>query len=426
MKMGIENSGRTAANWLHWIEPWYLVYALLAVAAAGVIPVLLPLAVSQSGDAAEVGLVMAAVSLGGLSAPLWGVLTDRYRLHRWVLIIGLFLTTSGLAAFAFTARPFLWFLLALVMSIGIAGSSTVANLFVVEAHPEQEWDERIGWLQTSYGLGQVLGLLFAGILSTIDLRTGLLATASLTGLAILLGWLTTRTLNLQSTRKPLLLHAARHAEGTIHSPQRSFHRVSLKGIREIGKVLRSRLGLFLITWFLAFAGSAAVFSQYPLLMEKVFRITPDISSTAFAIMAGLGLMLYTPSGRWSEHFGSARVLRVSMAIRLLAFMILFVLGLVNLGSRSWLALLAFALVVLAWSLMSVSGTDLAARLSTVGEGEGMGIFNAVTALAGVIGAILGGWAAGNWGYDASSIVAVTGLALSLILSAVLVREESRK
>jgi hypothetical protein len=32
--------------------------------------------------------------------------------------------------------------------IGVAGATTVANLFVVEVHPEAEWDERIAWLYT--------------------------------------------------------------------------------------------------------------------------------------------------------------------------------------------------------------------------------------------------------------------------------------
>ena len=83
-------------SWRTWIEPWYFVYAILGAIIAGLIPVLLPLRVGQAGTPAQVGWVMAAVSLGGLSAPLWGVLTDRYRLHRWVLIIGLFLTAFGL------------------------------------------------------------------------------------------------------------------------------------------------------------------------------------------------------------------------------------------------------------------------------------------------------------------------------------------
>ena len=412
-------------SWRTWIEPWYFVYAILGAIIAGLIPVLLPLRVGQTGTPAQVGWVMAAVSLGGLSAPLWGVLTDRYRLHRWVLVIGLFLTAFGLAAFAFSSQPAIWFGMALVLSVGAAGASTVANLFVVEMHPKPEWDERIGWLQTFYGLGQVVGLLLAGFLSKVDLHIGILTAAALSVAAVLLGWLTTKTPPKHPGKKPVLLHTARHAEWTIHSPQRFFHHLSLNGIKSLGVVLRSRFGLFLAVWLLTFAGSAAVFSQYPLLMQKVFGITPDISSVAFGVMAGLGLTLYTPAGNWSERFGSVPILRVSLVMRLVAFVGLLALGFTHFGFQGWLALVAFAFVVFAWSLMSVSGTALAADLSPVGEGEGIGIFNAVNALAGVVGAVLGGWVAGSWGYATTSIVAVAGVTSGLILSYLFRGKESK-
>jgi DHA1 family tetracycline resistance protein-like MFS transporter len=420
-----ETIEKTNVSWRKWIEPWYVVYAILGAIIAGLIPILLPLRVDQAGNPSQVGWVMAAVSLGGLSAPLWGTLTDRYHLHRWVLVIGLFLTALGLTAFAFSGQPAVWFGMALLLSIGAAGASTVANLFVVEMHPKSEWDERIGWLQTFYGLGQVFGLLLAGFLSKVNFHVSLLIAASLSAVSVLLAWLTTQTPPRYSGEKPVLLHTARHAEMTIPSPQRFFHHLSLKGIKQFGLVLRSRFGLFLAIWLLTFAGSAAVFSQYPLLMQKVFSIGPDISSVAFGIMAGLGLTLYTPAGNWSERFGSVPILRISLVMRLAAFVGLFALGFAHFGFQGWLALVAFAFVVFAWSLMSVSGTALAADLSPVGEGEGMGIFNAVNALAGVVGAALGGWVAGSWGYVTTSVVAVAGVTSGLILSLLFRGKESK-
>jgi DHA1 family tetracycline resistance protein-like MFS transporter len=404
------------AKWFRWVEPWYLVYALLGTIIAGLIPVLLPLRVDQSGNASQVGWVMAAVSLGGLSAPLWGSLADRFHLHRTTLIGGLLLTTLGLTAFALTSQPMLWFGLALLLSVGAAGASTVANLFVVEVHPKAEWDERIGWLQTFYGLGQVVGLFLAGFLSNVNLDTGLLIAAGMGAAAVILGWLTAKNPRNRPAEKPVLLHTARHTEATVHSPQRFFHHLSLKGIRQLVPVLRSRFGLFLAVWLLTFAGSATVFSQYPLLMKNLFGITADVSSMAFGVMAGLGLLLYSPAGNWSDKVGSVPVLRFSLVMRLVAFLGLFALGFTHFGIQGWLAMGAFALVVFAWSLMSVSGTALAADLSPVGEGEGIGIFNAVNALAGVIGAALGGWVASTWGYGATAVVAVVGVLGGFLLS----------
>ena len=74
----------TSNSWRRWVEPWYLTYALQGAVIAGLLPILLPLAASHAGNAASIGLVMAGLSLGGLTAPLWGSLADRYRLHRWL------------------------------------------------------------------------------------------------------------------------------------------------------------------------------------------------------------------------------------------------------------------------------------------------------------------------------------------------------
>jgi MFS family permease len=399
------------------VEPWYLAYALQGATVAGLTPILLPLAVSRTGNAAHIGLVMAAVSLGGLSAPLWGGLADRYRLHRWLLAGGLVLTAGSLAAFPFTTQPGVWFILALLQGIGAAAAATVANLFVVEGHPKREWDERIGWLQTFYGGGQVAGLLLAGALSATHLRTGLLVAAGLTALGALVGLSTAHTPpRPKRGPRPVLLHPARHGEWSLSSPQRLFHHLTARTLKVLGTALRSPFGLFLLAWLLAFGGSAAVFSLYPVLMQQLFGVAPGVSSSVFALAAGLGLLLYSPAGTWSDRWGPARVLRAGFGLRMLAVAGLLGLGLVQFGGASWLALGAFLLIVLSWSLLTVSGTALTAKLSPVGEGEGMGIYNAVTAVAGVLGSVLGGWAAGLWSYNAASAMAAGGVALGLLLS----------
>ena len=194
--------------WRKWVEPWYFSYALLGVMLAGLAPILLPLAVSRMGSPAEVGLVMAAFNLGGLAAPLWGGLADRYRLHRLLLVGGLLLAAIGMGLFAFSQSAGAWLALAIIQGVGVAAASTVANLFIVEQHDKSEWDVRIGWLQTFYGAGQVAGLLAAGLLSRSNLRMGLLVAAGVAAVAAVLGWLTTQTPPKKSETRPVLLHPA--------------------------------------------------------------------------------------------------------------------------------------------------------------------------------------------------------------------------
>jgi predicted MFS family arabinose efflux permease len=273
-------------------------------------------------------------------------------------------------------------------------------------------------LQTFYGGGQVGGLLLAGVLSATHLRAGLLAAAGLTFLGAVLGLATARTPpKPKEGARPVLLHPARHGEWSISSPQRLFHHLTARTLKVVRVAVRSPFGLFLLAWLLAFGGSAAVFTLYPVLMQQLFGVASGVSSSFFALAAGLGLLLYSPAGTWADRWGPARVLRAGFGLRLVAFAGLLGLGLMQFGVASWLALGAFGLVVLSWSLLTVSGTALTAKLSPVGEGEGMGLYNAVTAAAGVLGSALGGWVAGLWGYNAAAAMAACGAALGLLLAA---------
>ena len=209
------------------------------------------------------------------------------------------------------------------------------------------------------------------------------------------------------------------------SPQRMYHFLNLKGLQQLDKALKSSFGLFTALWFISFAGAAGVFSLFPVWMEKAYAVNSTVSSTGFALAAGLGLALYTPSGNWTRRFGAGPVLRIGLGVRLLSFLGLLGLGLSGLPLGG-LALVLFMLIVLAWSPLTVSGTDWAARLSTIGEGEGLGIFNASTAVAGVAGAVLGGWAAGQWGYPAVSVLGAAGVLIGLVLSTRMPKTDSRK
>jgi MFS transporter, DHA1 family, tetracycline resistance protein len=400
---------------LRFIEPWYAVYGLMGFLVAGVIPILLPLlAGSQHGPVAA-GVTVAAVSLGGLTAPLWGGLADRQRWHKRSLVAGLAAAAAAMALLPFTTQPAVWFVLAILIGAGSAAAATVANLFIVEAHPQAEWDERIGWLQTFYGVGQAAGLLAAAAMSGWDMRAAWGLAAAVCAAAALLGWLTTDGVG-RRIDHPVLIYPPRHAEGSILSPQSLFHSLDRRTPGRLGGALRSPFGIFLLTWLLSIGGSAAVFSQYPLLMQHVFGIGPAASSIGFGAAAGLGMFLYAPAGGWGERIGPARIYRIGLGIRGAAF-----LGMIGLaasapesGGRA--AIPIFGVAVLAWSLIGVSGTAITARFSPRAEGEGMGIFNAVNALANIAGAAAGGWLAGALGYASLIGLAAAGAAGGLFLA----------
>ena len=108
------------------------------------------------------------------------------------------------------------------------------------------------------------------------------------------------------------------------------------------------------------------------------------------------------------------VVQIGLVLRLVA--IAAMLAIMTVHRFDWVSLVAFAVIVIAWSLLSVSSTGLVARISPIGEVSGLGIFNAATAVAGVIGAAVGGWVAGRWGYRAALEFATAGSLLGLILT----------
>ena len=404
--------------WRQWVEPWYFIYALQGVVIGGMAPMLLPLAVVRAGSPLYVGLVMAAFSLGGLAAPLWGRLTDYFRWPRWLLVGGFLVTALGLFAFAFTTTPIVWVALALVQGSGAARTITMANSFIVEARPQEEWEQRMGWLQTFYGGGQVAGLLLVGLLVQADVRTGLLAAAGLSATAAFSVLVVRRPSFPSPTCALTPSSLPPHSEWT-HGFTEFLARGPLRqALRPVWPAVRSPFGLFLVSWLISFIGTAAFFSLYPVLMQQLFATAPRVSCTIYAIAAGLGLILYPWAGQSCERYSAITVFAIGMGVRLVAFLGLLCLGLTQPSARSWLALFIFTFVVLAWSLLTVSGTALTARLSASSnttKGEAMGLFTAASGVAGVIGAMLGGWVAGHWSYGAMLALSVCSLCIGLLL-----------
>ncbi len=401
--------------WFAWIEPWYLSYALLGATIAGFVPILIPLMISTVSTATIIGLVIALSNLGGLTAPWVGVLADRYHWHRQFLVGGFLLTTIGAAGFSFTSNLALWLILALFIGVGAAASSTVANLFIVERHPKAEWDVRIGWLQTFYAGGQVAGLLLAGSFSHNLLQIGLWVAASCTALGFFWSFSTTRGFGRLEANHPSLPNPAKQGEWSAISPQRMYHYPNLALVKRLFSDLASRYTLFQVAWFLSFTGAASIFALYPVLMVNLYGLQPTVSTSVFAIAAALSLVLYNPAGYYTKRSGAAPVFSIGLIIRLLAVLIMLLTGIFQ-AIPGWFALLGFIFIVFAWSLLSVSATAWVAEISPFGEGEGIGIFNGVTAVASVFGAVLGGWAAGKWGYSSVPILALIGIGSGLFIT----------
>jgi predicted MFS family arabinose efflux permease len=102
-------------------------------------------------------------------------------------------------------------------------------------------------------------------------------------------------------------------------------------------------------------------------------------------------------------------------VRIFGFGLLLVPFLLSMENRSLFGAVGFSLIVIAWPLLSVSGTDLAARLTPFSEGAAVGLLNAAFALATAVGIVFSGPLVANWGYKTIPATALAGLAASLWL-----------
>src|SRR5271169_5827285 len=171
-----------------WIEPWFLAYACLGIVQGGMLPLLLPL---SAGGVTHAGAIVGVMNLAGLTAPFWGHLADRRRLHRQILLAGMLAALVALLLMPADLGLPLKSAFAAILGLGFAAANTVANMFIVEVRPPEEWDARIGALQAFSGLGQVAGLLLAGFIGG-RYALAFAVAAALVAAAIPITWLTLR------------------------------------------------------------------------------------------------------------------------------------------------------------------------------------------------------------------------------------------
>jgi MFS family permease len=404
---------------------WYWSYALFGVSAAGLSPILLPVLVAAGDGAGEVGLVMAALNVGVLSSPLWGRLADRYQGHRPLFFLGMLLVTLSMAGFGFRGQLGYWLVLGLVQGLGIGGVNTMASLFVVEFEPKQQWTRLISRLQTLNGLGQAAGTLLAGVFS----RRGTYAIGFWVAALLLVPalWSGNRGLPAATERRHVPGSARRAIGNLVRRAERlsgaifyAVHRPTLDHLRSLASVaarpLASPFGRFLSSWLLFTIGSGAFFTFYPLLMVHAYGIPLWAASVVLAAVTAARLPLFAPSGALCRSRGSQAVFRIFLVIRGSCFLGLFILVYFRGAAAAAVTILLLSVATAAWPLVSVSATELAAELAPGSEGEAMGLFNAASAAASLVGALVGGGLAALLGYGSIAALAAACCAGALALA----------
>jgi MFS family permease len=415
--------GRAATKSRRYLAPWYLAYLILGLINSGMLPFLLPLAVASAAhDLNSIAYVIGAYNAGLLPAPLFGVLAERHRFFRPVFFGGFITLSLGLASIPEASNLAAWIVLALLCGLGVGAVATVAPLFVVDFAPKSEWNPRIGWLQSFSGAGQLAGLLLAGLIARGPLAYGFWLAAALSALALVVGQI---GLPSGGRRHGMSLPplAWGHLMGGFHSGPpvggllQHSHHLQGAALRRLPSSLGGGFGRFLLAWAAVNFGVAPFFAYYPLIMKTSYSIVPTTTALLYALAAAVGIGLFVLAGRMAQGYGPHLVFRLGLAVRMAGFGVLAGLTLVRPSSVSAAAMLGFTLVMLAWPVLSVSGTGLAAILTPIGEGAAMGLLAASNAMATVAGTFLAGPLVEALGYRVAPLIAIAGLLSAAVLMA---------
>jgi MFS family permease len=239
--------------------------------------------------------------------------------------------------------------------------------------------------------------------------------AGLVAAALPIAWMTLRGIQVQVARTTATAHPALGGEGWASAPQRLFHVLSWRGFVTLLHEMEMPFARLLGVWFIAFVAISAVLTMFPLSLIQAFGVSVRLPATTYAFAAAVSLLLYPLAASAAKKHGARRVLRAGFAARTVAIAILTVAFLSQAGDLP-LVLAGFVITVMAWPLLGVSGTALAAELAHGEKGEALGLFNASSSLAGAIGAFLGGWATEAFSYGTVCLMGTLAVALAVLLS----------
>jgi MFS family permease len=187
----------------------------------------------------------------------------------------------------------------------------------------------------------------------------------------------------------------------------------LAGLRGL---LHGGFGWMLAAWIPAYAGSAMVFSLFPVLFLHAFGVAPRTSALAFAVIVFVSLPLFVLAGRVSQRHGPAAVMAGAFAARVILLAVLAAFAAAS-HVPAALPLAAFGGILFAWSFLSVASPGLTGQLVPHAEGDAQGLLYASSGLAGLVGSVIGGTAAGLWGYPAALSIGAGFTAAGLIIFA---------
>jgi DHA1 family tetracycline resistance protein-like MFS transporter len=354
----------------------------------------------------QIGLLIGSYSfMQFLASPVLGFFSDRYG-RKPVLLCSLVGSAAGYILMAGASSLLVLFLARIIA--GVAGASVgTASAYIADITPPEQRSRRIGLIGAAFGVGFVLGPAIGGILSQWSVVAPFWFAAILSSLNAVLMWI------------------------VLPEPER--HTARQRGPASFSQTLRQagswRLGVIMVTYFIAIAGFAIVTVIYPQVGQRRFELNQSQNSYIFVMVGLIGAGIQGGGiGRLSKRFGDVNLAIAGFAIMAIGMLLM------PLAASVPLFLLFTVLLAIGNSLSQPTVNAIASKgASAALQGRVLGLVQSSGSLGRVFGPVLAGYLLsgdhvrpnfqyGNTPFVAGGILTV----LAFGLSATLRRPEAAK
>ena len=184
------------------------------------------------------------------------------------------------------------------------------------------------------------------------------------------------------------------------------------------------LAAYFLGVVLFFTGFAAFFAPLPLFLTDIGGFSSDMVFGLYLLSSLGSAAFYTAAGRLSSRIDLRLLQTSALAVRAVAMPLVAVVGVALATTLLGAVLTAvlFVFIGVSWAVIAVTAGTIVTRIAPAQlRGEALGVYAALSALAGGIGSIGGGAVATRFGFTAAfasaGVVIVAGGALVLALRA---------
>lgn len=415
---------------------WLYAWGLGSVTLGGV-SLLLPLYVVElGGEPFTLGVLAALAAVAGApGAFLFGRIADRTGRSRGLVLAALSFTTAVALLVPFTesvpiaiaANTVVWFCFAAV--------GPVLTLLVLAGVEESVWQDRIALLNTVQGWGWAGGLTLGAFWTGIGEQFFAPITAQRVFFLVCAGCSLgavvgarrylptepdTRSLSLDRVRQALLRARRLNLRGATFpfTPSRLFgwslQRLTLRALLD-------RFSLALVVYYgavlLFFIGFTAFFAPLPIYLEQLGYGSASIF--VLYVVSSLGAaMFFIGVATLTRRYNAAALQSTGLLVRGVSIPAVALVGMVAGASTLGFLLQGglFLVIGLSWAVIAVTAASIVTRMAPAPiRGEALGMYTAVSAVAGGVGSLLGGAVA-----EISFLLAFTVAGGFVVLGAVLV------